>query len=372
VCVCVCVCVCLCLCLCVCVCVSVSVSVCAAYDTRAHPFLFACWRVMVGTGVFREYVFQCLERGCYAQHTVCTQPRARCRGEGLREKGRGYNQSVVAHVCAAVTTGLTYEKYCTNMELNRLTPVPKSNYYRIAHKIIWPRMITISKAIMTSVRARVKARGTQVVLVMDGGWFTRGWHSHFACLPVIDWASKAILYLYFVKHSHKKKFATKTFEHLGNSAFTSKGAESFMIEQLLDALVEDNEMLSLIDGVCIDGDSSAAATMTSHADPRIRALLIFGDTGHNKKGVVKKIKEACGTTDKFSGVARRVGLIFIGCVKFHTAEVKAQLLDSEATVMGTLKYAELLQVLTCRSRLVLMLFLISVSRNSQSVPSPRS
>ena len=298
--------------------------------------------VCVGTGVFREYVFQCLVKGCFTQ-----QPRARCRGEGLREKGRAYNQSVVAHVCAAVTTGLTYEKYCTNMELNRLAPVPKSNYYRIAHKIVWPRMISISKAITASVRARVKARGTQVVLVMDGGWFTRGWHSHFACLPVIDWASKAIMYLYFVKHSHKKKFATKTFEHLGNSAYTSKGAESFVIEQLLEALVEDEAMHSLIDGVCIDGDSSAEATVTAHSDARIRALRVFGDTGHNKKGVVKKIKEACGTVDKSSGVARRVGLMFIGCLKFQTTELKAQMLDAEASMMGTLKYAELLQVNLC-------------------------
>ncbi len=90
-----------------------------------------------------------------------------------------------------------------------------------------------------------------------------------------------------------------TFEHLGNSAFTSKGAESLMIEQLLDALVEDNQMLSLIDGVCIDGDSSAAGTMTSHADPPIRALLFFGDTGHNKKGVVKKTRRRVGLQRSF-------------------------------------------------------------------------
>ena len=292
------------------------------------------------------YTFQCGERGCFKEHTLHTQPAARCTG--LTARGRGFNQSVIIHVTASVTTGQTYEKYVTWMSLQRLKPIPKNTYYRIAHTIVWPRMIEISKQVMAATRVRLSLQCKRLVLAIDGGWFTRGWHSFFACLPVLDWATGAIVRLYFVKHSHAKQFATKRFEHTGNIPYSSKASESFMIEMLCDDLVASavaqDALLPILDGVCIDGDSSASLVIKSHVDERIRNLAIHGDNGHNKKNLVKRVKELCGSVDRFSGIARRVGLMFIGIVKARTAQAKLDMANPERQIVGTSAFAKALQV----------------------------
>ncbi len=57
---------------------------------------------------------------------------------------------------------------------------------------------------------------------------------------------------------------------LGNSVYTSKGAESFMIEQLLDALVEDSVCCLLL--------MACVLMATAHdADSCIRPLQRFGN-----------------------------------------------------------------------------------------------
>lgn len=288
------------------------------------------------------YTFQCGVPSCFKEHTLHTQPDARCAS--LSPRGKGYNHSVITHVTASVTSGHTYEKYATWMTLQRLRPILRNRYYRIAHKIVWPRMIAISKQVIASTRVRFSLQTRRLVLAIDGGWFTRGWHSFFACLPVVDWASSAIVSLYFTKHAHVKQFATKTLEHPGNSPYTSKAAESYMIEMLCDDLVADNTLLNHLDGVCIDGDSSAKLVIKSHTDPRIRQLVVFGDTGHNKKGVQKRVKEICGAVDRFSGLARRVGLMFIGIIKTRTAQAKLDLAHPDARIVGTSAFAQALQV----------------------------
>ena len=160
------------------------------------------------------------------------------------------------------------------------------------------------------------------------------------------------MFTYYIRHSHTKKFATKTFEHQGNSPYTSKASEAYAIELLCNDLVQNSQLLALFLGVCIDGDSSASSGFKSHADIRIRALEVFGDPGRNKKGVVKKVEEACGKGTRHAGVSRRVGKLFIGVIKNRTAQAKIDLLDPEAQHVGTLHYARLLQVMCVAALLV--------------------
>ena len=77
--------------------------------------------------------------------------------------------------------------------------VPGSTFNRISNNVIWPGVVNISEKLMAEARERAMNRNLPLILCFDGGWAHRGFHSKQACLPVIDFWTGDILFLFTVE-----------------------------------------------------------------------------------------------------------------------------------------------------------------------------
>ena len=222
--------------------------------------------------------------------------------------------------------------------MNGLGSLPESTYYDITNKLLWPAITNISQQEMAKARAECVERARNysrfpIILCCDGGWAHRGFHSKQACLPVIDFFSGKILFLFTAEHS--RKYTTKAgiirlvgieelFVNLfvlqggeGEQSVHVEGAEVFMMSLMLDELVEE-EMTDFLYGFVIDSDSSATACIRHYPDPRLSTKHIFYDTGHGKKGLEKAVNALVGQSEVFGKLARRVGLMYMVIVNKYT------------------------------------------------------
>jgi hypothetical protein len=236
--------------------------------------------------------WQCF--ACQLSYTFTTQPQERCQGEQFASKGRGYKQAALTHVLSVAVSNFVYDKYHTYRILNGLLPVPETTYDRTANNLIWPTIINIADQLMAEARQRAIDRDLPLILCLDGGWAHRGFHSKQACLPVIDFWTGDVLYLYTAEHGRKIRLRCgRIIEINGTNPRTSKGAECYMMEEMLADLSMNPQLMAKLFAFVIDSDSSAYSCVRNFPHD-ISQTKIFFDTGHAKKALAKSVAEIVG------------------------------------------------------------------------------
>jgi len=288
-----------------------------------EPLVCTDWTAGLGP---RVYEYTC--HRCFLTFSMSTQPSVRASGVGLSKRGRGFDESKLGHVISIALNNFVYSKYESFQIQNGLEAMPESSYSRIARNLVWPAIVNVAEELMAAARLecvqRAREGGFPIVFCCDGGWAHRGYHSKQACLPVKDFFSGKILFLFTAEHAREYERKGRKFQVAGSNPVSSKGAEAHMMNQLMELLAnmadepDLSDLLDLVYGFVIDSDSSASSTIRSFPHDSINCKYIFFDTGHGKKALQKAIAALVGQSEVFGKVARRVGLMYMGIVKKHT------------------------------------------------------